>query len=376
MRLTDVSIKSLKAPGKGQVSYADDSLPGFAVRVSQGGTRTFVLVHGRDRTRISLGRYPIISLAEARAKAKAILAEKTLGIEKPKPALPFEEAMTLFLQVYNPRKQRTKKDTTRLLNTYWLPALRGKPLTEIDTDDITKVTDRLLVAKKLTECRNCHAAARLFFRWATRRRYIKHSPVEGLQSPARPNSRARVLSDAELAAVLTAALRTPYPFGPLAALLVLLGQRRGETGALRWEWIDDEKREITLPPEITKNGREHVFPYGDMTAAALARIPRTGPWLFPSRGNDKPYSGWSKAKATFDKRLDGGVAAWTLHDLRRTLRTKWAEFGILREVAEKYINHISGAHAGVEGIYNRFQYLEPMREAVRLWERKLISLTA
>jgi hypothetical protein len=43
------------------------------------GTGASVLVHGRQRTRITLGRYPIISLSQARDKAKTILAEQTLG---------------------------------------------------------------------------------------------------------------------------------------------------------------------------------------------------------------------------------------------------------------------------------------------------------
>ena len=51
MRLTDLSIRALQGPERGQKTYTDDTLPGFGVRVSQGGTKTFVLVRGATRQR-------------------------------------------------------------------------------------------------------------------------------------------------------------------------------------------------------------------------------------------------------------------------------------------------------------------------------------
>src|SRR5206468_2026732 len=81
MRLSDLTVAKLPAPDAGQKHYPDDILAGFGVRVSQGGTKTFVLVVGRDRQRITIGRYPIVSLAQAREKARNILAERQLGIE-------------------------------------------------------------------------------------------------------------------------------------------------------------------------------------------------------------------------------------------------------------------------------------------------------
>ena len=85
MSLTDISLRSLKAPEKGQKLYRDSTLAGFGCRVSQGGTKTFVLVHGVDRRFITIGRYPIISLSDARTEAKQLLAEFTLGRVDPNP---------------------------------------------------------------------------------------------------------------------------------------------------------------------------------------------------------------------------------------------------------------------------------------------------
>ena len=68
MRLTDISIRALTAPEQGAKIYADDTMPGFGVRVSQGGSKAFTLTMGESRERITIGRYPVISLAEARAR--------------------------------------------------------------------------------------------------------------------------------------------------------------------------------------------------------------------------------------------------------------------------------------------------------------------
>ena len=75
------------------------------------------------------------------------------------------------------------KETDRHFRTHWLPALGRKALKEITTADILKVTDRL--ARTPIERNHAHAAIRGLLRWATRRRYIAHSPVEGLQLPAK-----------------------------------------------------------------------------------------------------------------------------------------------------------------------------------------------
>lgn len=84
MRLTDLSIKALKAPENGAIIYADDTLTGLGVRVSQAGTKSFVLTHGARRQRETIGRVGIISLAEARQEAKRRLSEYTLGKHKPR----------------------------------------------------------------------------------------------------------------------------------------------------------------------------------------------------------------------------------------------------------------------------------------------------
>ena len=61
MRLTDITVRALKAPETGVALYSDDVLTGFGVRVSQGGTKSFVLTYGPRRTRETIGRVGVVS---------------------------------------------------------------------------------------------------------------------------------------------------------------------------------------------------------------------------------------------------------------------------------------------------------------------------
>ncbi|HEV3176270.1 MAG TPA: tyrosine-type recombinase/integrase [Stellaceae bacterium] len=351
MRLTDISIRALKPPKTGQKTHFDDTLTGFGVRVSMGGTKTFVLMHGRARSLTSIGRVGIITLAQARTKAKAILAEETLGSRTH--SIKFEAALTTFLSTHaKGNRESTRKETKRLLERHFLAKLRHEMLSEISTPDIMAIVDKL--ADTPSEQNHAFAAARLFFRWATKRRYLNHSPLEGIGLPSTPKTKNRVLTNDELKAVWTAAGQCGT-FGNIVRLLIKTGQRRGEIAALQPSWVNGYT--VTLPANVTKNGREHTFP---VTPDTIQLITGTS------------FNGWSKAKAQLDKLAL--IAPWTLHDLRRTFATNLAALGTPIHVTEKLLNHVSGSTGGIVSIYQRHAYMAEMRAAVELWEQKLYAL--
>ena len=158
-------------------------------------------------------------------------------------------------------------------------------------------------------------------------------------------------------------------FGGIVKPLILTGQRRGETAALQSSWIKADT--ITLPKEITKNGREHTFPIGTMAASILAEHSTSGS-LFLARWKQTNFSGWSKSKAALDKL--SGVSGWTLHDLRRTFATNLAALGTPIHVTERLLNHVSGTQSGIVAVYQRHSYMPEMRKAVEAWERHLRAL--
>ena len=95
--LTDRTLKTLPRPDSGQVTYWDSGLAGFGVRVSQGGARSFVVVYGPNRTRKTIGRYPVVTLKQARDKAKELKAAFTLGLDRRR-SITWSEARELFLK--------------------------------------------------------------------------------------------------------------------------------------------------------------------------------------------------------------------------------------------------------------------------------------
>ncbi|TGR82787.1 site-specific integrase [Mesorhizobium sp. M2D.F.Ca.ET.223.01.1.1] len=377
MRSTDISVRALKAPDNGQKTYTDDSLPGFGVRVSQGGTKTFVVVHGPTRERTTIGRFPTISLSEARTEAKRILAEATLGKHRPK-TVTFDEAKKRYLEVCEKKNRPgTVREHRRLLRHF---AFGRTNLADIAKRDVVKKLDKLKDAP--SEQHHARVAIKVFFRWTVGQDYLAYSPCEGLRAASKPGSRTRVLSAEELGTVLAASLKTPYPYGAIVALCILTGQRKGEIGHLEWEWFDRVDRTVTLPEWLTKNKRKHLFPYGDMLAALLKALPivDNARYLFPaakSHIRGKPttvFNGWSKAKAEFYSKLEG-VRPFTLHDLRRTVSSHMAKLGIEQLVVEKLLNHVSGGtQSPIAQVYNQYSYFNEMQVAIEKWDTYLATL--
>jgi integrase len=394
MRLTDIVIRNLPAPLRGQQSYPDEGLAGFSVRVSQGGTKTFYLVHGKDRERTAIGRYPIISLADARIAAKRILAERTLGKHRPT-RLKASEALVRFLGEQTEKNRPVTVRYTEALLRNHFPKVLDKNLEDVRTDDITNVTDRLLKKGQPGAANHAFTSVRTFLRWCVKRRYIHHSPIEGIELPSKAGSRERVLTDDELSTVWTAADKIGGHFGDIVKLLILTGQRRSEIGSLKAAWCslpsskdgnggatpvslaiggEDTQPSICLPSEITKNRRAHAFPIGALAAAILSSNIKDGTTtLFPARGSTStPFNGWSKAKAQLDRKAL--IAPWVLHDLRRSYATNLQRLGIRLEVIEALLNHVSGTRAGIVGVYQRHNFLPEMHAAVALWETHLRTI--
>lgn len=365
--LTAITLRNLKPPVSGQATVWD-SLAGFGVRVSQGGTKSFIVLLGSGQ-RHTIGRYPIVSLSDARAEAKRLLAERMLGRARPS-SIKFAEAMPLFLSTqYQGKKERSRKETERILTRHFLPKLRHERLTNITTQKIVEILDRLADTPSMQ--RHVCMAIGTFLRWSVARRYIPHNPCEGIRYAA-GKPRTRFLSDDELIAVWKAT-QCPTRFHRIVRLLILLGQRRGEVASLRAEYIDWKEHTITLPADIVKNNRTHTFPFGKMAGQILKMLPKEG-YLFPSLHGSGTFDGWAKCKRDLDKNC--GLTHWTLHDLRRTFATNLAALRTPVHVTEKILNHVSGTTGGIVAVYQRHQYMPEMRDAIDSWEGRLRQITA
>jgi integrase len=350
--LNDTTLRALEPPRKGQRSVWDSRLPTFGIRISQGGSKTFVV--NRHNSLITIGRYPIISLSDARVEAKRLLYEFTLGRSRPQ-SVTFQQAIELFLA----DKAQAKRPST--VYSYKLKLERLKIRGMLADFSHAEAAHKLNRITAPSEKSHVLVAGKVFFNWCIKRRYLTENPLAGITKPA-AERRTRVLSDAELKSIWNACPELGT-FGKIVRLCILTGQRRGELAALRAEFFDGNI--CNLPGTLTKNHRIHPFPVGDLCREHLPNLPPSGP-LFK-------FNNWGQAKAQLDKL--SGVTGWTLHDLRRTFRTNLGRLGVAPHVAERLVNHVS-AQSEMELTYNPYAYMPEMRDAIDRWETILAKVIA
>lgn len=363
-RLTDVSISRLP-PSKTQTTYWDEGLAAFGVRVGARRKTFIVVVNGGHR--IKLGNYPATSLKDARREAYMRLAgrdNQATAVEAPS----CSKVVETFLDVHHAQSRpRWRKEQERLLTKHFLSRYKDVAFNRIGAKEILTVTDALKEVP--SEQLHCHRALKTLFNFATARKLIETSPLDGLERPNTPTERDRVLNDKELVAIYRAAKQTGYPFGHIVLILIHTAMRRGEVGALKRCYVRPEA--ITLPGEVTKNGRELALP--NLINAELSAIAKVGEsdYFFPGAGGG-PFSAWGKSKSEFDELC--GVTNWTLHDIRRTVRTKLSEWSCCDDAtAERILGHIS-SESRISRIYNRWKHFPQMKAALEAYEEKLAAL--
>jgi integrase len=218
VKLTDLTVKSLPIPPRGQKQYHDDTVEGFSVRVSQGGSKTFLVMIGRGK-RFTIGRYGIITLAQARAAALRLKAQQTLGRV-------FPEAVTLSSAREQYLSQAYVRPNTREYYISHLLKLKAPNLQDITSREIIRILDRLPSATRTQAL----ASFRPFFKWCIRRNYLDRSPCE-LLTAEKSSSRDRMLSDEELKAIWNAC--DCGTFGTIIKLLILTGARKNEIACIQ-----------------------------------------------------------------------------------------------------------------------------------------------
>jgi integrase len=386
MRLTKPNVAKLELPaGRAEAIIFDDSLKGFGVRIRAGGKRTWIVQYrvGTKQRRITLGTVEALDPDRARQAAKDALARVQLGsdpqIEKAearaRASLTTGMVVKRYLDVAAQRqRERSFKATMRYLNQLWA-SLHEIPISRVH---------RATVAVRLTEITRDHGpvtanrarqSLSTFFGWAMREGLTETNPVSATNLAVEEKSRERVLSNDELAAIWRACPEDN--FGAIVRLLMLTGQRREEVGGLRRSEIDWEKALWSLPPHRTKNGLAHEVPLSDPALAIVTAAMAASNRMVLFGYEERPFSGWSSAKAALEKRLkEAGtsIADWRLHDLRRTAATRMADTGTLPHVIEAILNHISGHKAGVAGVYNRAVYATEKREALNRWAAHIEAL--
>jgi integrase len=382
MKFTETNVTKLKPPpGKVDHWIPDDKTPGFGIRFRNGGEGVYGIrygIAGRDR-RLSYDKVSKVKLADAKVWAKkqfASIAEKidpavTRAQAAAKAAGSIEPLIDPFLDwlVNNGRSATYKAENERSLKRYF------KALHRFGPEDI----NRTMVARELANIRaergpiaadRSRAHFSKFYGWLIGEGLAENNPVTGTNK-TNSKPRERVLADAELKAIWKALSDDDY--GDICRLLILTGARKSEIGSLARAEINMKDKQIELPGERTKNGRDFIIPLSPMALLILKdRGQREGSDYVFGRG-EGGFSGWSKAKAALDERIS--IEPWVPHDFRRTISTTMHErLGIAPHVVEAVLNHVSGHKAGVAGVYNKAEYLDDKRVALNAYADHVAKL--
>jgi integrase len=391
--LTESKVLGLK-PGPTRRFLFDSIVPGLCVDCTPAGHKSYMLrarwPNARNRARRRIAECGTVTLDQARDAARQWLALLAQGIDPQRElaerkrraegeqAATFAAVCSSYFQHLRGRSaERSRREIEREL----LPLWGARLITDISKADIIAVVDDLRArARRTVGDRSSGAHARLIFnhcrmifQHAALRYDLERLPTDRLK-PAmlgltfRP--RERVLSDAEIRALWAATATLGYPFGAYVRVLLMTGCRRGEVAGAQWSEIDVAAKLWTIPASRAKANAAHVVPLTDDLLELLATLPRyrSGPHLFSTTFGTTSIAGFSRYTARLLREM-GDPPPFSLHDLRRTYRSRLSEIGIAETVAERCIAH--APRNAILRVYDRYSYQDEIRAANERWHRRL-----
>jgi integrase len=422
-RLTDSAVQAAirrAEVGTGTQELSDPAVPGLTLRVGrrvaawslmvrvagEGGVTKRGLKKKGERTRISLGEYPTVSLEAARASANTFLEQASRGVS---PAKALEAAATAggltvralgekFLTDYVCMKElRSLTKYEGALSVHVYPRI-GEKLADLLTREMMREMLKAILIKQprgpgrrdrprggKEAARTVLTVVRKMLNWGMREKLIKpqDNPMSGMEDNL-PKKRRKetVLSLDEARIAWRAAGTLGYPFGPIYRLILLTGCRPSECAECLPAYVDLKQTLLVLPADAYKTDHVHVLPLVPEAVSILDQVltqhrgPR-GDYLFSGTDGERPVSGWNKAQARMLRAYcaESGERPrirWTPQDLRRTVATRIAEqLGI---AGEQFIKRVLGHSDGsVTAIYNRYGYVKEMRAVLTQWVKELTA---
>lgn len=401
VRLTEPAInKALReaAAASKRRDLKDAGQEGLWLRITPAGVASWVLAcrdaNGAMR-RFPVGRWPALGISDARDKARSLREQVRQGADPiaqarklraisrdakagigtlsavldlyggplpKKGAAPDDKPAADAPRVIGPGKDlRTWHETRRKIEIVFASLLR-RPLSSLSAGDFQIAADAY--ASKAS----ASAAVRYvrpILKWAAQRNYVGRD-VALIDPPATVKRRDRVLSAAELAAILPA-LQSGNAYQAALRFMLLTLCRRDEAAGARWRDVDLEAAEWRILE--TKNGKPHRVP---LSRQAVALLRSRGPgaaeaFIFAAKNGGK-LQNWDRS--TKDVMETTSTEGWTRHDLRRTGATMLGELGIEPHVIEAALNHTS-IHSQLAATYNRARYFDQVRTALQLLADRL-----
>ncbi|WP_162409435.1 tyrosine-type recombinase/integrase [Acuticoccus sediminis] len=406
--LTDRACQAAKVvDGARSTNHFDATVKGLCLKVSAGGSKTFYLVYtkpgSKDRAWLKLGRYPELSLAKARAKARDTRADIGEGTDPiiEKRAAAAAQTVDDLIENYLTRHASTKRsadEIARRLRKNVGEVIGSVKLEQLHRRDLTQCIDTVKDRGAGVEANRVFEDLRAMVRWAQGRGDLDRNLTEGMKRPTVVIERDRVLSATEIRTMWQALSVSEMQEATrrIIRLCLITAQRVGEVSGMTLDEVDLASRLWTIPAARSKNKREHIVPLTDFAceiinaqlqaSADLAKRKGRGipPFVFPGPGARASITGAAVAKAV--KRQEAGetpdaapeilgISPWTPHDLRRSAATGMEELGVNPFVIGHVLNHISVTRASITTrVYARYDYSVEKREALESWSDHLCRI--
>jgi len=362
-KITKTLVDKLEIPATGQIFFRDSKLKGFAVRITSGGAKSFIIekrIAGQVK-RITLGRYPELTVERARKEALKLLGNIASGgnpiADKQLSALQtttLGDAFTAYLNARKALKPRTIYDYQRLMKVAF-PDWHKKPLLTITKDMVARRHIKLGEENGEAYANLSMRFLRALFNFAIAQyedhkgqALIRENPVMRLNQTRawyRVDRRQTVIRPHQLPAWYQAvqALKNE-PLNNTGARLVadyllfllFTGLRKQEAATLRWNSVDMQHRTFTIVD--TKNREPLTLPIADFLYNIFLERLKTkqNDFVFPGSGK----TGYLiEPKRQIKKVCDVSGVSFTLHDLRRTYITVAESIDVSAYALKRLVNH-------------------------------------
>lgn len=372
INFTKDNLNRLELPEQGKRAvYYDSKTEGLQVRVSSSGVKTFCVYRwlkgAAKPERVTLGRYPAMTIEQARIEAARINALVASGInpnDDPR-ALKTETTLKdLFEEFLTHRRNRrgaylsekTKRSYRYDFGLY-LAKWGSRQLSKFKDTDFGKLHSEIGKEHPTTANRVIAMASSLFGYAAERKLFKGVNPAQGIKKFPE-TKRDRFLQSDELPAFFKAlSEESNETLRDYFLISLLTGARRSNVQEMQWGQIHFDRAEWRIP--TTKNGDPQTVTLGQEAIEILRAREGVDPvWVFPGSGATghlvEPKKAWKRILA------QAGIADLRIHDLRRTLGSWQAKTGASLAIVGKSLNHKS---VNTTAIYARLD-LDPVRESV------------
>lgn len=391
MKLNDRQVAALKAREKRYMTCVDDDL-GLYVETMITEKKFWRLRWRRGKTeqKLTLGRYPILSLAKARDMALEIRQAALVSGESPKELLSQPVGSTFgelaeqwYSQNVNTWSATHAADVRHKLDSFILPDLRDRLMKSITVQDLQAVFKPLILRDILPSLDKARIIVGQVFQYALTISEVEHNvalDLKGLLPSSRTKKHfASLTAPADVARLMKAIQAYPGSFVVRCALLfsAYTFQRPGEIRKAEWLEFDFTEKVWRLPAEKMKAGRPHLVPLSRQVVELLQSLrPHTGEgqYVFPAIGKSKAGTvPMSENTVTSALRTMGfGREQMSAHGFRSLASTNLHEQGWVSDIIERQLAHSEGN--AVKASYNFAAYMPQRREMMQAWADWLDSL--